>query len=144
MQYKHKTSTSKIVNDVNCLSFIIVHFCIPLTSFDATWHDTHVCNHTSLNGIFSSRCHITKHVQYLEYSYSPRCLWHNFLFPCFLFYVLTLFYQQNDVFSFHHMPHAVCKTFLKRFHQNVKYCKSGNFRENLIFANIREFDASRK
>ena len=25
-----------------------------------------------------------------------------------------------------------------------KYCKSGNFRENLIFANIREFDASRK
>ena len=26
----------------------------------------------------------------------------------------------------------------------LKYCKSGNVRENLIFANIREFVASRK
>ena len=26
----------------------------------------------------------------------------------------------------------------------IMYCKSGNFRENLIFANIREFVASRK
>ena len=33
---------------------------------------------------------------------------------------------------------------ISRFSDFALYCKSGNFRENLIFANIREVVASRK
>ena len=83
--YKHKRSTSKIVNDVNCSLFLIVHFYIPLTSFNATWHGPKVCNDAHCT--FSSRRHITKHAQYLESSPSPRRLQ---LYIFMVFDVLTL------------------------------------------------------
>ena len=56
--------TSNIVNDVNCSIFIIVHFCIPITRFSATWDSTQVCNDANLCCTFSSRRQITKHAQF--------------------------------------------------------------------------------
>ena len=82
--------TPNTVNDVNCSIFIIVHFCIPLTRFNATWDGTQVCNGTNLYCIFSSRRQITKHSQYLASSPSSRRSRHNLLFYVF-FDVLTLF-----------------------------------------------------